>query len=184
MKSLKSITRYAIFVLVALIFIAFTACAIYMISDEDFDSYTHQKFEVSFELVGDVYDVNNVVAQLETYIKDYSEYDMSAIYGIYRFKSDLNSRTAMYAFNSDILKDGSKATLEFEINLNEKKVYSVKYEKGEGKRVPSYPSQSFEYEYTNVMEVYYKYCAENSVTDPALSVFLENSDIRIIQYND
>ena len=110
-----------------------------IMNNDDFALYTSQEYEDVYNLKEDIYNLSFIKYELTTIAQKY-ENGVKLTYAKYDINE--NSKTAKFEFYSDNYGEKNMACIvTIWVNIDEKKVTKIKYEKGNGKRISGYSTE-------------------------------------------
>ena len=134
-------------------------------TDDDWVKYTNNTYNVSVDLNDDVYNIVDLESQLDKIVYDYTKLkDLNLVYVKYHMGNGKNDKsdTIYLQYLGEYVKNdaGFANTIDFYIDIQEKKVNKIISTDGIAKRVSALSSTPLTYDDENVFNSYEKYVAD------------------------
>lgn len=161
-------------------------CIILTGCSEDFEKYDRQEFEISSNLTGNIYVVDEVCDELNSIVDEYSK-NLTLTYVEYLF-SDECQGDVMFHYKRDYIDKRGKEfleTLDLYVNANGQ-ANKVVYTDGRINRVNDYPSNNILNKKANILDVIEEYGEPfiNDNDNSYVKVVLDENGIAIKYYVD
>ncbi len=115
----------------------------FIINNDDFAPYISKEYNETYDLTSDIYDIS-IKYELTPIAQKYEE-GVNLTYVQYDIEE--NSKTAEFQFYKDDFNGRNEACIvTIFVNIDEKKITKIEYEKGNGKRVLGHPKEIEQFE--------------------------------------